>query len=126
MRKARVWRIDRAAALQAVRRWAEGLHTSEPLMAVVLFGSLARGEATPASDADVLILLEHSEEEFSARSIALKPVGLGVPVDVFAYTMAEAGAALREGWGVVGVALEEGISLRGPSVENLRRRLSEL
>lgn len=78
------------------------------VLAVVLFGSLARGEATAASDADVLIVLRDSGEEFLERIVRYKPVGLGISVEVFPYTLDEARGALRDGRGVIGVALSEG------------------
>jgi len=48
--------LDRDIAEQAVAALREGL--SERLVAVVLFGSRARGDATPESDWDLLILAE--------------------------------------------------------------------
>ncbi len=76
-----------------------------------MFGSLARGEATARSDADILIVLESSPKPFHERGPDYLRRGVGVSLDLFAYTMPEAIAALREGWGVVGVALSEGIWL---------------
>jgi ribosome modulation factor len=107
----RVWKVDRAEVLSRLRRWAAGLVTHPEVLAAVLFGSFARGEATPASDADVLLLLAESSETFRDRLVSYKPLGLGVSVEVFPYTVAEARQALIEGWGVVGVALREGVPL---------------
>jgi hypothetical protein len=107
----RVWKIDRAQVLFRLRRWAAGLVAHPEVLAAVLFGSFARGEATPASDADVLFILADSNETFRDRLVSYKPLGLGVSVEVFPYTVAEAGQALIEGWGVVGVALREGVPL---------------
>jgi hypothetical protein len=47
---------------------------------------------------------------------------MGIGVDVFPYTVDEARKALREGWGVVRTALEEGLVLfeRGTSLKDLR------
>lgn len=81
------------------------------MLAVILFGSLARGEATAMSDADILILLRDSPFSFDQRLTRCKPVGLDVSTDVFPYTMREARAALEEKQGVVGVALREGVVL---------------
>ncbi len=93
--------------------WAGRLGQDPNVLAVVLFGSLARGDATAASDADVLVLLRDSSASFSGRLVQYKPVGLGVSVEVFPYTLEEARQALSERWGVVGVALEEGKMLSG-------------
>ncbi|MEW6638552.1 MAG: nucleotidyltransferase domain-containing protein [Actinomycetota bacterium] len=110
---ARVWRLDRDAVLARLTDWAGRLGEDPNVLAVVLFGSLARGDATAASDADVLIMLRESPEDFGERLVRFKPVGLGVSVEVFPYTLEETQRALSEGWGVVGVALKEGKVLFG-------------
>jgi predicted nucleotidyltransferase len=56
---------------------------------VWLFGSLARGDAVPGSDADLLIVLRHSPLSFLARSAHYQPDFCGVGVDTLAYTRAE-------------------------------------
>ncbi|MBM3471498.1 MAG: nucleotidyltransferase domain-containing protein [Armatimonadetes bacterium] len=104
----RVWKRDPNAVLSRLQAWAQQLGEDPRVLAVVLFGSLARGEATAASDADVLIVLRDSVEEFGERMVRYKPVGLGVSVEVFPYTLDEARRALRDGRGVIGVALREG------------------
>lgn len=93
--------------------WAGRIGEDPGVLAVVLFGSLARGDATAASDADVLIILRDSPVDFVERLVQYKPVGLGVSVEVFPYTLEEARRALSEQWGVVGVALKEGKMLLG-------------
>ena len=53
-----IW-LDREAAREAVRKSAHRLVAERPeIRKVVLFGSLARGDAVPGSDADVLIIAE--------------------------------------------------------------------
>ena len=110
----RVWKIDKKAVLARLTEWAQRLRSEDPnVLAIVLFGSLARGDATAASDADVLILLEDSSLDFADRFAEYKPVGLGISVEVFPYTIAEARSGLEEGWGVVRPALHEGRMLAG-------------
>jgi predicted nucleotidyltransferase len=122
----RVWRLDRSAVLSRLGTWARSLGDDPAVVAVVLFGSWARGEATPASDADVLILLQDSPADFDDRMVRHKPRGLGVSVEVFPYTLAEAQRALEESWGVVGIALKEGRVLfeRGGALESLMGNLN--
>lgn len=63
------------------------------------------------SDADVLILLSGSSLPFHERLPQFLRFGVGISLDVFPYTLSEAAQALREGWGVVAVALREGVWL---------------
>lgn len=106
--KVRVWKTDPERVIAALLAWAETMARDPDVIAVVLFGSYTRGDATAMSDADVLVLLRGSDLSFEERSVRYKPIGLGVPVDVFAYTLAEARDALAQGWGVVAPALREG------------------
>jgi predicted nucleotidyltransferase len=80
-------------------------------LAIVLFGSLARGDGTAMSDADVLLILARSSKPFHARIPDYLRSGIGIPMDVFPYTLVEARRMLSEGMGVVPVALREGIWL---------------
>ncbi len=56
---------------------------------VWLFGSLARGQAVPGSDADVLLVLEKCDLPFLERTAHYQPEFCGVGVDVLAYTRKE-------------------------------------
>ena len=101
----KVFWLDRARLLQALEeKAAELLATFPEVLAVVLFGSLARGEATPRSDADLLLLVGEAPP-FLERPGRYLPLfaDLGFPVDLFVYTPKEAEAnplarrALAEG-----------------------------
>lgn len=105
----KVWRLDQAAVIHELEQWAQTLGQSDPTVSkVLLFGSLARGDATPLSDADVVILLRSAELDFASRIAHFTPTGLSIPVDVFPYTLAEAREAIRDGWGMVPIAIAEG------------------
>jgi hypothetical protein len=57
----RIFWLDREAALQQIRTAATRLVQERPeVVAVYLFGSLAKDRATPRSDADLLIVLRYS------------------------------------------------------------------
>ena len=107
----RTFRVDRPKVRARLREWAQTLRTRPEILRVVLFGSHARGDATAASDADILIILADSPLRFDERIPLYRPTGLGVSVDVFPYTLAEARRSLEEGWGVVPIALAEGQTL---------------
>ncbi len=108
---ARFFRLDREKIQENIRAYARQLAEDPEVLAVVLFGSLARGEATAMSDADVLILLRDSLRPFHERMPDFLRSGVGISLDVFPYTLSEAAQAVREGWGVVAIALQEGVWL---------------
>jgi predicted nucleotidyltransferase len=92
--------------LRGLRDLAARARRADPrIERIVLFGSLAKDSYTPASDADLLILLTHSDERFIDRipRFLRMFVDASVPVEVFPYTAAEsqtvplARRALKEG-----------------------------
>ncbi len=56
---------------------------------VWLFGSLARGQAVPGSDADVLLVLQDCDLPFLERASHYQLEFCGLGVDLFAYTRKE-------------------------------------
>lgn len=92
----------RVAALAARRREIER---------VILFGSLATGQAVPGSDADLLVILARSDLPFLDRIPLYMPEGCGIAVDVFPYTQAEVREMRASGHSLVRRALSEGYRL---------------
>ena len=78
---------------------------------VVLFGSMARGDAVPGSDVDLLMVLSESRFPFLDRSVEYKPSGIPVAVDVFAYTEDEIQKMTRDGHMLLKQALSEGMTV---------------
>ncbi|BCZ91514.1 nucleotidyltransferase [Thermus thermophilus] len=118
----RVFRFDPKARLEEVAEAARALGERPEVLAVVLFGSLARGEATAFSDADLLVLLRDTPLPFPERLVRYRPKGVR-RVEVFPYTLSEAVEGLKGGFGVVPAALREGRVLfeREGAWEALRR-----
>jgi predicted nucleotidyltransferase len=85
---------------------------------VVVFGSLARGEAVPGSDVDLLAVLSRSDEPFLARIGRYVPSAFPVGVEIFPYTEDEVRKMLVEGHSFLRRALAEGVELyrRGSDV----------
>ncbi len=113
---AKVTFLDVPAAVRRVRSAAEQARASDPnIVAVVLFGSLATGGATPASDADVLVLLRHDSRRVLDRipdySRAFE--GLGLAVQVFPWTAAELTRRLAEHDRFAREILDTGITVAG-------------
>ena len=107
----RFFRLDRQKVERRLNTYARQLADEPRVRAVVLFGSLARGEATAMSDADVLILLSEASQPFDQRIPYFLRSGVNISLDLYPYTLAEAIEALRGGGSVVAVAVREGLWL---------------
>ncbi len=72
---------------EAVQRLVRALQPER----VYLFGSQARGEATPDSDYDILVVISHSDQPryVRAQTAYRALVGIGVPVEVLVLTHEE-------------------------------------
>ena len=106
----KVFWLDRPLLLKSLRNAARTLSERHPeIERIVLFGSLAREDAVPGSDADLLIVVSHSNEAFLERTVRYRPAD----VDVVAYTREELAALLKAGNSFVRQALREGVVLVG-------------
>lgn len=97
---------------QAARALVERDHN---VLAVGLFGSLARGEALPSSDADVLIVLaQHPQRRWFDRlpEYAAAFEATSLPVEVFPFIREEV-VRLCQQPGFVRTAVREVIHLSG-------------
>lgn len=104
--------FDRGGALAELQRAVRELARRRPeVRRVILFGSLARADAVPGSDADLLVVLESADRPFLERLPLYQPQVRGLAVDVFAYTQEELDRMLKEGNWLVRAALAEGIEL---------------
>jgi len=73
-----------------LRQAAKKLADRHPEISEIwVFGSLARGQAVPGSDADVLLVLKECKLPFLERAVHYQPEFCGVGVDLFAYTQKE-------------------------------------
>ncbi len=87
-----VYWLDREEAERRLVQAASRLVAERPeVVAVYLFGSLATGRAVPGSDADVLVVLERSDERWLDRSAHYAGyfADVGMPVELFCYTQEE-------------------------------------
>lgn len=90
----RIFRFNPKARLKEVEEAARALRERPEVLAVVLFGSLAQGQATAASDADLFLLLSESPYPFQDRLVLYRPFGLR-RIEVFPYTLEEARRSLK-------------------------------
>lgn len=92
------------------------LARDDRVIAVGLFGSLARGQALPSSDADLLIALrEHPELRWFDRISDYTDAfaGASLPVEVFAYTLDELARMSSHQSGFLHTVLRELLPLGG-------------
>lgn len=81
---------DAAAVRQAVDAWsADTLRQQRHVVAVGLFGSLARGGWGVRSDVDLLVVVRETDVPFIGRPSAFPTDALPVPADVLVYTADE-------------------------------------
>ena len=87
------------------------VHERPEVRRVLLFGSLAVGQAVPGSDADLLVILSGSDRSFLNRIPLYTPDGCPVGVDVFPYTQAEIESLTATGNWFLRRALREGVEI---------------
>jgi hypothetical protein len=75
---------------------------------VLLYGSLARGDYAPGSDADLIVVVADSPYPPTERSGHLPPLRLPICYEILVYTEAELSRLQREGSLFLRRALEEG------------------
>jgi len=110
--------FDRAAVIRALDLAVRRLARKRPeIQKVILFGSMARGDAVPGSDVDLLVVLSESRSSFLERISRYKPTGIPVGVDVFPYTKEEVAQMVKEGNRFISQAFSEGVLIfqRGSS-----------
>lgn len=89
---AKIISLDIESVRARLKAAANRLHEQDAnVESVWLFGSLARGDFLPGSDADVLIVLKKSDRPFHDRSDQFMDwfADIGVPVDVLPVTTSE-------------------------------------
>jgi len=112
----RVTYLDRERAIEQLRVLAGKLVEQSPeVVEVRLFGSLARKEAVPGSDADILVVLrDHPLPRWFDRIPEFSEAfaGTDLPVEVFPYTSAECARLTASGSGLIAHA-RQGLLLAG-------------
>ena len=59
------------------------------ICSVFIFGSYVKGDFTPGSDIDVLLILSDSKRSFRDRLAEYYPENFPIPVDLFPFTISE-------------------------------------
>ena len=109
---AKVCWLNLDQARKALQAAVERLAAKHPeIEEIWLFGSLARGDAVPGSDADLLVVLSSTQHRFLDRLALYQPESCGLGLDVFAYTRAEIERMQASGNRFVHQALAEGVCI---------------
>lgn len=83
-------RLDRDRVVRDLRAHASAVAGDrDDVIAVILIGSLARGDWTAASDADLVVVVDEDARPHRERSAELTPTSVGVSVDVVVHTADE-------------------------------------
>ncbi len=94
----RVVFADKGEVFRQLRRFVTELRRTRPeVERVGLFGSYATDTFGPASDVDLLIILQQSSKRFLDRIPDFIPENLTVSCDVFPYTSEEVEKMKRDG-----------------------------
>lgn len=113
-RNVRIFRLDRAGLLARLRARASAVvGRRADVLEVRLFGSLARGDARPGSDADLFVILRDGADPFLDRlpGLAREFGGVGIGCDVIAFTESESRALRDRGDAFARAVFEEGFPL---------------
>ena len=113
-RNVRVFRLDQTAVMARLRERARNVLERRPdVVEVRLFGSLARGDARPGSDADLFVVVRDGAGPFLDRlgDLAREFGGVGVGCDVIAFTESETHALRGRGDAFRRAVLDEGVPL---------------
>lgn len=84
-----VYSLDERLVWSALDEFTQELAARPEVVAVVLFGSLAKGCMGVGSDVDLLVILSDSEKPFLDRLAEYTPGSFPVDIDVFPYTLTE-------------------------------------
>lgn len=119
--KVRFLKIDYEEVLSYLREYASRVVERGDAELVILFGSLARGDYTGISDADILIISSKAEERPIDRPIRFMDLKSPIPIEPRVLTPEEAIKAACSGSYFLKEVLQTGILLAGD--ENLYQKL---
>jgi len=112
--EARYLKIDYDEVIRKLRDYAKSKATAhEGVKAIVLTGSLAKGNYTGCSDADILIIADNLPGQVLDRYAIFAEADLPVDVEPRAYSPEEFLSMVRQGDHFAIETLEVGVSLYG-------------
>lgn len=109
--EARYLKINFDEILSSLREYAS--RKSEQARAIVLVGSLARGDYTGTSDADILVIADNVPARFLDRCVLFADAKMPVDLEPRVYTTEEFIRKVQEGDRFAVESIEIGIPLHG-------------
>ncbi|MBI5970646.1 MAG: nucleotidyltransferase domain-containing protein [Deltaproteobacteria bacterium] len=106
--------VDYDALMDALKTASCEIKKAHPLaVRILLFGSFCRGNYTPESDIDLLIILKETGVPFLRRKDAFSDFFKQIPFDLnmLVYTEKEIGDMLKDGNPFIGDIMEEATEL---------------
>ncbi len=105
--------MDRTQIIAGLQAYRKKLSRSMSIDSILFFGSMASGRGGKYSDIDLLVISRDFEgKRFIKRPLSLyEKWELDMPVDILCYTPREIEEKKRKEWGIVSVALREGIEV---------------
>ncbi len=95
-----------------LREVVERIKSRYNIVAIILFGSRARGDHTPWSDYDLLVIADFYQPYLDRIRDILEAIGdIPLPIEPHPYTLEEAIEMLKKGNPTIYDALDEGILL---------------
>ncbi|CAD7776762.1 MAG: Nucleotidyltransferase domain protein [Candidatus Methanoperedenaceae archaeon GB50] len=104
--------LDRGEILRELKELSLTLKKErQDVISIILFGSLAKGNYTGGSDADIIIIVKHSKKDLVERIFEFRKYFLNcsIPVDVLVYTEEEIKKMQHEGF--IDSVMKEGVNL---------------
>ena len=104
--------LDRGKILRELKELSLTLKKErQDVISIILFGSLAKGNYTGGSDADIIIIVKHSQKDLVERIFEFRKYFLNcsIPVDVLVYTEEEIKKMQHEGF--INSVMKEGVNL---------------
>jgi len=123
----RLLKLNYGEVMRKLRKYAERA-VAKGARAVILIGSLARGDYTAYSDADIIIVSDSVPERLIDRIPEFMDPALPVDVVPIVYTTDEAVKMAEEGRKIVGEIISYGKLLAGDErlVEMLRSKFTDV
>lgn len=119
----RLFKLNRQRVMRELEEYTEKA-VKKGAIAVILVGSLARGDYTAFSDADIIIVVEESREKPVERLTKYMEAKVSIDIEPRVYTIKELREMIKNNAGIVREIAEYGILLGGDEniINEIKRR----